>query len=122
MNKVVIIGRLVRDPELRFSPSGVAVCNMTLAVDRRFKKDGQPSADFLNVVVFNKQAEHCANFLSKGKMAGVSGSIQNDSYEKDGEKKYITKIVADEVQFLSPRGDRADEIGTGVDPEDDLPF
>lgn len=102
MNKVVVIGRLTKDPELRFTPgNGTAVASFTLAVDRRFKKEGQQEADFIPVVVWGKQAESTANYMSKGKLMGVSGRIQTRSYDaKDGTKRYVTEVVAEEVQFL----------------------
>ena len=102
MNKVVLIGRLTKDPELKFTPgTGTAVATFTLAVDRRFSKDGQKEADFIPIVVWGKQAESTANYMNKGKMMGVSGRIQTRSYDaKDGTKRYITEVVADEVQFL----------------------
>lgn len=102
MNKVVLIGRLTKDPELKFTPgTGTAVATFTLAVDRRFSKDGQREADFIPVVVWGKQAESTANYMSKGKLMGVSGRIQTRSYDaKDGTKRYITEVVAEEVQFL----------------------
>ncbi len=105
MNSVVLIGRLTRDPELRFAASsGKAVANFTLAVNRPFNKD---QADFLRVVVFGKQAENSANYLSKGRLVAVRGSIQTGSYETNtGEKRYTTDIVADNVEFLE-WGDRA---------------
>ncbi|PRR80336.1 Single-stranded DNA-binding protein ssb [Clostridium liquoris] len=102
MNKVVIIGRLTKDPELKFTPgAGTAVTTFTLAVDRRFSKDGTREADFIPVVVWGKQAESTANYMSKGKLIGVSGRIQTRNYEgKDGIRRYVTEVVADEVQFL----------------------
>nr|WP_234118386.1 single-stranded DNA-binding protein [Clostridium hydrogenum] len=102
MNKVVLIGRLTKDPELKFTPgNGTAVTSLTLAVDRRFKRDGQQEADFIPVVVWGKQAESTANYMSKGKLMGVSGRIQTRTYDaKDGTKRYVTEIVAEEVQFL----------------------
>lgn len=102
MNKVVLIGRLTKDPELRFTPgNGTAVASFTLAVDRRFKREGQQEADFIPIVVWGKQAESTANYMSKGKLMGVSGRIQTRSYDaKDGTKRYVTEVVADEVQFL----------------------
>lgn len=107
MNKVVLIGRLTKDPDLRFTPGkGTAVTTFTLAVDRRFSKDGQEEADFIPIVVWNKTAESAANYLVKGKLAGVAGRIQTRSYEaKDGTRRYVTEVVADEVQFLE-WGDR----------------
>ena len=102
MNKVVLIGRLTKDPELKFTPgAGTAVATITLAVDRRFSKDGQREADFISVVIWGKQAETTANYMSKGKLMGVSGRIQTRSYDaKDGTKRYVTEVVAEEVQFL----------------------
>ncbi|MGO5064403.1 single-stranded DNA-binding protein [Clostridium sporogenes] len=102
MNKVVLIGRLTKDPELRFTPgNGTAVATFTLAVDRRFSKDGQREADFIPIVVWGKQAESTANYMSKGKLMGVSGRIQTRSYEaKDGTRRYVTEVIAEEVKFL----------------------
>ncbi|MFD3155370.1 single-stranded DNA-binding protein [Haloimpatiens sp. FM7330] len=102
MNRVVLIGRLTKDPELRFTPgNGTAVATLTLAVDRRFKSAGQPEADFIPIVVWGKQAESTANYMSKGKLIGISGRIQTRNYEaKDGTRRYVTEVVADEVQFL----------------------
>jgi single-strand DNA-binding protein len=102
MNKVVLIGRLVKDPELKFTPgNGTAVATLTLAVDRRFSKDGQKEADFIPVVIWGKQAESTANYVTKGKLLGVSGRMQIRSYDaKDGTKRYVTEVVAEEVQFL----------------------
>lgn len=102
MNRVVLIGRLTKDPELRFTPgNGTAVATLTLAVDRYNSKSGQREADFISVVVWGKQAESTANYMSKGKLMGVSGRIQTRTYDaKDGTKRYVTEVVADEVQFL----------------------
>jgi single-strand DNA-binding protein len=102
LNKVVLIGRLTKDPELKFTPgTGTAVATFTVAVDRRFSKDGQREADFIPVVVWGKQAESTANYMSKGKLIGISGRIQTRSYDaKDGSKRYVTEVVAEEVQFL----------------------
>ena len=102
MNKVVLIGRLTRDPELKFTPgTGAAVTTFTLAVDRRFKKEGQQNVDFIPVVVWGKTAENTANYMSKGKLMSVAGRIETRSYEaKDGGRRYVTEVVADEVSFL----------------------
>lgn len=104
MNLAILIGRLTKDPELRYiAQSGRAVATFTIAVDRQFvTKDGQKQSDFFNVVVWGKQAENVANYLSKGSQAAVRGQIQNRSYEtQTGEKRYITEIIAENVQFLS---------------------
>ena len=97
MNHVILIGNLTKDPELRSTPNGVSVCTFTLAVGR-YNKD---EADFLNIVVWKKQAENAAKYLRKGSQAAVAGRIQIRSYEgNDGTKKYITEIIATEVKFL----------------------
>lgn len=103
MNKVVLIGRLTKDPELRFTPgAGTAVTTLTLAVDKYNSKSGQREADFVPVVVWGKQAESTANYMSKGSQMAISGRIQTRNYEaKDGTKRYVTEVVATEVQFLS---------------------
>lgn len=102
MNKIVLIGRLVKDAELKFTAgTGKAVANFILAVDRRYKKEGQQQADFIPIVVWGKSAENTANYTAKGKLVGISGRIQTRSYEaKDGSRRYITEVVAEEVQFL----------------------
>lgn len=108
MNHVVLIGRLVRDPELRYTPSGVAVCNFTIAVDREFKVEGQQDADFIPIVVWQKLAETCANHLKKGRLVAVEGRLQIRSYDtKDGQKRKVAEVYASTVQFL----DRAKEDG-----------
>jgi len=106
----MLIGRLTRDPELRYIPStGTPVATFSLAVDRELSKDkrqeaeskGQPTADFINIVVWGKQAENCANYLQKGRLAAVSGRLQSRSYEgRDGIKRYVTEVVATRVEFL----------------------
>ncbi|EHI96948.1 MULTISPECIES: single-stranded DNA-binding protein [unclassified Clostridium] len=113
MNKVVLIGRLTKDPELRFTPgSGAAVTTLTLAVDKYNTKTGQREADFVPVVVWGKQAESTANYMSKGSQMAISGRIQTRSYEaKDGTKRYVTEVVATEVQFLS-KGNASGNAGT----------
>lgn len=110
MNLVVLIGRLTRDPELKYlANTGTPVATFSLAVDKQLSKDkrqeaeskGQPTADFINIVVWGKQAENCANYLKKGRLAAVSGRLQSRSYEgKDGTKRYVTEVVANQAQFL----------------------
>jgi len=110
MNNVVLIGRLVRDPELKFIPSsGRAVANFTLAVDKELSKEmkadfeskGKPTADFIRISLFGKQAESCANYLTKGIMTSIAGRISTNSYtNKDGNKIYTTEVVANRVEFL----------------------
>lgn len=105
INRAVLVGRLTKDPELRYTPNGVAVCRFTLAVNRTFAdQSGERQADFINIVVWRKQAENSANFLKKGSLAGIEGRIQTGSYEgQDGKRVYTTEVLADSVQFLEPR-------------------
>jgi single-strand DNA-binding protein len=133
MNKVMLIGRCTKDPELRFTPgAGTAVTTVTLAVDKFNPTSGQKEADFISVVVWGKQAENTANYMSKGSLMAISGRIQTRSYDaKDGTKRYVTEVVASEVQFLSKGTGAGNENnglgGTGFDdmtPVDDgdIPF
>ena len=105
MNKWTGIGRLTKNSELRYTPSGVAITTFTLAVDRRFKNaQGERETDFFTIKTFKQLAELCAQYLDKGKLAGVSGELQIRTYDdKDGQKHWMTEIIADEVQFLSPK-------------------
>lgn len=127
MNNVSLVGRLTRDPELRYTPSGTAACSFTLAVDDPFAK-GDKKADFLSIVVWGKSAESSANYLKKGHLTGVTGRISTRNYEKDGRKIYITEIVANDVRFLEPKGQRNENGSTPPADEppplgdDDLPF
>lgn len=101
LNNVVVSGRLTKDPELRFTPNGVAVATFTLAINRPFKNaNNETEADFINVVVWRRPAENAANFLKKGSVAGVVGRVQTRSYEgQDGKRVYVTEIMAESVQF-----------------------
>lgn len=102
MNKWIGIGNLTRDIELQYSNNGTAVLNNSIAVQRRFKKEGQQEVDFINIVVWGKQAENMANYLTKGSKVAISGRLEVRSYEaKDGTTKYVSEIIADEVEFLS---------------------
>lgn len=105
LNRIVLVGRLTKDPELRSTPNGVNVGTFTLAVNRTFTNaQGEREADFVNVVVFKKQAENVKNYLSKGSLAGVDGRLQTRNYEnKDGQRVFVTEVVADSVQFLEPK-------------------
>ena len=151
MNVIVLIGRLTKDPELRYIPETQnAVCTFTLAVDRPMSRDRQ--ADFIRITAFGKQAENCAKFITKGKQVAVEGRIQNGSYQnKNGDTVYTTDVVANRVEFLSggrdgghpsenqtmkrnesydpraPKGDQQMSMGTaptGFEPldDDDIPF
>ena len=104
INRVVLVGRLTKDPEYRTTPSGVSVATFTLAVNRTFTNAGEREADFINVVVFRRQAENVNNYLFKGSLAGVDGRIQSRSYEnQEGRRIFVTEVVADSVQFLEPK-------------------
>ncbi|MBR2783088.1 MAG: single-stranded DNA-binding protein [Firmicutes bacterium] len=113
LNRVVLIGRLTRDPELRFTQSGIAVCSFTLAVDRNFKSaNGERETDFIDIVVWRQQGENCANYLSKGKLAAVDGQLHVRNYEtQDGQKRRAYEVVADNVRFLSPKDGGAPTYG-----------
>ncbi len=102
MNNVVLIGNLARDPELKYTGSGKAVARITVAVNRGWGKDKE--ADFIDVTVWEKQAEACGQYLTKGSKVGVQGRLQVRSYDKDGERKWITDVVAREVEFLGGSG------------------
>lgn len=119
MNRFFAIGRLTKDPEKRTTQNGTSVCTFTLAVDRRYKNaNGEREADFFPVVCWRQVADLSAQYLSKGKQVAIAGEVQTRSYEKDGQKRYLTEIVADEVQFLSPRGDGVERgRGTTQEPE-----
>jgi len=135
LNRVVLIGRLTKDPELRYTPNGVAVTNFTLAVERNFKNaQGEKETDFFACVVYKQLAELCANYLAKGKLASVDGRIQIRTYnDKDGQKHWVTEIIGENVQFLSPKdsGGGSPEspsssgkgsFGHEVNLDDDIPF
>lgn len=106
MNRVVIVGRLTRDPDLRYTPNGVAVANFTVAANRPFKnQSGEQEADFINCVVWRNAAENLANYMKKGSLIGVDGRIQSRSYDdKDGKRVFITEVLAENIQFLEPKG------------------
>ncbi|KEO81199.1 single-stranded DNA-binding protein [Tumebacillus flagellatus] len=111
LNRIILIGRLTADPELRYTPSGTAVAQFSLAVDRqRSNQNGERETDFINIVVWQKQAELCAQYLRKGRMAAVDGRLQIRSYDnKEGQKVRVAEVVAESVRFL----DRGDNAGGG---------
>lgn len=102
MNKVILIGRLTKDPDLRYTQTGKAVCNFTLAVDRPFSSaNGEREADFINIVVWNRPAENTAKYMAKGRQCAVEGRLQIRSYEgNDGQRRYVTEVVANTVEFI----------------------
>lgn len=111
MNKVILIGNLTKDPEQQYTPSNIAVCRFTIAVNRSYSSaDGSKQTDFLPIVCWRNTAENCARHLKKGSKVGVCGSVQTRTYDdRDGVRRYITEIVADEVQFLSTRSEDSRE-------------
>lgn len=133
MNKVILMGRLTRDPELKETPNGVSVCSFTIAVNRRYKNaEGNYDADFVNCVAWRQTGEFVSKYFAKGQMIAVAGSLQTRTYEKDGQKRYVTEVLVDEVNFC---GEKAEEKPTGNDAGnldlsgfapmpagDDLPF
>jgi len=130
LNRVILIGRLTRDPELRYTASGSAVANFTLAVDRPFtNQQGEREADFIRIIAWRKLAETVANYLGKGRLVAVEGRLQVRSYEdKEGQRRQITEVVAETVRFLDKAKEGAGAQVTDNNPEgdlyseDDLPF
>jgi single-strand DNA-binding protein len=127
LNRIVLIGRLTRDPELRYTPSGVAVCTFTLAVDRPYtNQDGERGTDFINIVTWRGLAETCARYLKKGRLTGLEGRLQIRNYETtDGRRVYVAEVVADLVRFLEAKEKSA--VATANEsnfepPFDDDPF
>lgn len=106
INNVTIVGRMTKDPDLRYSNNGKAICNFTLACNRPFKNaQGENEADFINVVQFGNGAEPTANYTSKGSLVGITGRIQSRNYEnKEGQRVFVTEVVATSVQFLESKG------------------
>lgn len=110
MNKVVLLGRLTKDPELRYTKNETAVCGFTLAVDRKFQKD---ETDFIPVVVWQKTAEFCSKYFAKGQKVAVSGRIQTRTWEdENGDKHYVTEIVAEEVDFADGKKNSEQQSAT----------
>ncbi|MER2254687.1 MAG: single-stranded DNA-binding protein [Priestia megaterium] len=102
INRVVLVGRLTKDPELRYTPSGVPMARFTIAVNRTFSNEqGEREADFIGCIAWRKQAENLANFMKKGSLIGVEGRIQTGSFEgQDGKRVYTTDVISDSIQFL----------------------
>lgn len=131
MNKCILIGNLTKDPEITTTSNGVSVCRFTLAVTRRFaNSEGERDTDFISIVAWRALADNCHKFIKKGSKVAVVGNIQSRSYDAtDGTKRYVTEIVAEEVEFLNTRAqdgtmpERKDEV-TKLEPIDDdsLPF
>lgn len=137
INNVVLVGRIVRDPELRYTPQNTAVATFTLAVNRRFKNaQGEREADFINCVIWRQPAENLANWAKKGTLFGITGSIQVRNYEnKEGQRVYVTEVLADNFQMIESNSNKTEKGKTksnqDKDPfagspmevsDDDLPF
>ena len=133
INRTVLVGRLTKDPELRYTPNGVAVCTFTLAVNRPFtNQQGEREADFINCVAWRGTAESLANYQRKGNLIGIDGRIQTRNYEdNEGRRVYVTEVIAESVQFLEPKRvsdiqdkgtkTQTQQSSTGLAPEED-PF
>ncbi len=120
MNRIVLLGRLTKDPEVRYTSTDKVVAQFTLAVDRPYSKDKQREADFIPVVIWGKQAETCGNYLNKGQRTLVEGRLQIRSYEtKDGQKKYVTEVIAERFEFIERREQGNESQHThGEEPRD----
>ena len=140
LNRVVLVGRITKDPEVKISTSNISICNFTVAVNRQFTdQSGERQADFISCVAFRKAAELLGQYIKKGALLGIDGRIQTRQYEVEGVTKYVTEVVCDSVQFLEPKGDGAPtpkiqpaeelveeddfyETSKKLAAEDDLPF
>ncbi len=117
MNKAMIIGNLTKDPELRKTASDISVCTFTVAVQRPFNKE---ETDFIPIVVWRGLADNCSRYLAKGRKVAVFGRIQTRNYEdKDGQRRYVTEIIADDVEFLSPKGQSGSMMHDAEPPSDE---
>ena len=123
MNKVILIGNLTRDPELTETPTGVSVCRFSIAVSREYANaEGERETDFFNITVWRGRAEVCGKYLKKGNKVAIVGSLQNRSYEdKDGVKRYVTDIIASEVEFLTPKGAQGEDDAPVVSSRRETP-
>jgi single-strand DNA-binding protein len=124
LNRVILIGRLTADPELRYTQNGTAVTNFRLAVERGYtNQSGQREVDFIPIVVWDKQAETCANYLNKGRLVAVDGRLQVRSYDaQDGSRRWVTEVVAQDVRFLDwgRQSDQESDNPQGTDQSDDF--
>lgn len=137
MNRTILVGRLTADPELRTTPNGIATTRITVAVNRMPNANGERIADFINVIVWRRQAENVAKFCTKGSLVGIEGRIQSRSYDaQDGTRRYVTEVIADMVTFLGSKSSSGvmptytssemisepNEMGSMPIQEDDVPF
>lgn len=123
MNRVILIGNLTRDPEVRTTNSGVSVCTFSIAVNRKNKsQSGEKVTDYFNIVAWRQLGELCGRYLAQGRKVCVVGELQNRSYEgKDGTKRYVTEVIADDVEFLTPRSQDGSGMGGERAPSGGLP-
>lgn len=125
LNNITLIGRLTRDPDLKYTESGIAVVNFSLAVERSFtNKQGEREVDFIDIVVWRKQAESCANHLGKGRLVAVEGRLQIRSYEtNEGQKRKVAEVVANNVRFLDwPKDSKKDKGQQDTEEDIEVPF
>lgn len=124
INRVILVGRLTKDPEYRENRNGVGIATFTLAINRPFTNaQGEREADFINVVVFKRQAENVSQYLFKGNLAGVDGRIQSRSYEnQEGRRVFVTEVIADNVHFLEPKKSNQPQQQRGQAPAGNNPF
>lgn len=118
MNKVILMGRLTRDPEVRYTQNNnTCVCSFSLAVNRRFKQEGQPDADFINIVAWGKTGEFCSKYFTKGQQVAVVGRLQTRSYDnKEGKKVSVTEVIAEETYFADSKKDSLESFEAGFKP------
>ena len=118
INRVVLVGRLTRDPELRKTQNGTSVCSFTMAVNRRMQTQGQPDADFISCVAWNKLADLMTQYLHKGSLIGLEGRIQTRNYDnQQGQRVYVTEVVADNIQFLEPKNAQSNGYSQPVEAQ-----
>lgn len=129
MNKIELLGRLTKDPEIRYTQNNTPVASFSLAVNRRFAKEGEQQADFINIVAWNKTAEFCGKYFKKGSQIALVGRLQTRSYEDNGTKKYVTEVIAEELYFADTKKDIIEDNGEPTDitseviaGDSDLPF
>ena len=123
LNRIILIGRLTRDPEVRYTPQGVPVANFTLAVDRPFtNQSGQKDADFIDCLAWRKLGETVGNNLNKGRLVAVEGRLQIRSYDKDGSKRRVSEVICDNVRFLDSKREHGETDDSYGEPPEDMPF
>lgn len=121
MNKIILMGRLTKEPEMRYTATSKAVCSFTIAVNRKMKQEGQPDSDFFQIVTWNKTAEFCNNYFKKGQQVAITGRLQNRSWDDaDGKKRYATEVIADEVFFADSKKADSNQTSNNTNVIDEL--